>query len=371
MIIHQLVPALYSGDAVANQALSIQRLLREWCIESQIYAAQGSAVLGGQWKDYRTYEGSRDNVMIYHHCIGSPVTAWARGLPDQLLLYYHNVTPAIYMAPYDYYAVGPLEEGRADLAGFVGQPYALAVSDYNRREMLAAGYRRVDLLQIIVNNDELHASAQSAAGQAMTRRFSDGCVNVLFVGRIAPNKRHDDLIKAFAFYRCLVNPRSRLLIAGSSDYLEGYEFSLRRLVDELAVPDVHWLGRVSLEDGFGGLYRAAHLFLCMSEHEGFGVPLVEAMSFDVPVLALKAAAIPETLGSAGVLFTDKRYEVVAEAIDQLVLDGPMRRQIIANQRKRLSELSPECAAGQLRHIVGHLRAMQEGPMPLLSSLGER
>jgi glycosyltransferase involved in cell wall biosynthesis len=351
MAIHQLVSSLCYGDAVGNQALAIRRLLREWGIPSEILAAEGDARLSGEWIDFRAYPGDPNSAILFHYGIASPVTAWARDLPDRVVLCYHNITPAEYLAPYNADVARALERGRAELADFAHLPYALADSDYNRRELIALGFRRVDLLPLMLDMNELHASAQSPAGRALTARFTDDCVNILFVGRVAPNKRHDDLVKVFACYRRLVNPRSRLLIAGAPDHQEGYEFNVRRLVQELRVPDVNWLGHVAMEDGFGGLYRAAHVFLCLSEHEGFGVPLVEAMSFDVPVLALAAAAVPETLGASGVLITGKRYEAIAEVMDLVARDEGLRRRIIAGQRRRLGELSPERCAEQLRRVA--------------------
>ena len=243
-----------------------------------------------------------------------------------------------------------LRQGRRELALFRDVPFALAGSAYNRSEMVALGYRRVEVLPYFVLFDELLAAAASPAAQAIVRRFDAGKVNLLFVGRIVPNKRQADLLKAFHYYQALVNPQSRLLLVGSPANAPGYQLEIEIMADVLGLNDVHLAGSVSLQE-LGGFYRASTVFLSMSEHEGFGVPLLEAMAFDVPVLAYKCTAVPEAMGNAGVMFTAKRYDVVGEALNALVHDQTLRAQVIAGQRRRLMQLMPEEIAGQLRQII--------------------
>jgi len=349
--IHQFMPAFLSGDALGNQAFRIRELLRRWGFESQVYTQYRDSRLSDPGEDYAVYNGNKENVVIFHYAIGSPLTSFVRELPDTVVPYYHNVTPPEFLHAYDPGLAALLAQGRHELAHFKDARFALAASAYNRDEMIALGYRRVEILSYFVFSDELLASAATAAGREIVRRYSDGKVNILFVGRIVPNKRQDDLLKAFSYFQHLVNPQSRLLLVGSSGNAPGYRLEIEVMATVLGLKHVHLTGQVGLQEGLGGFYRAASIFLSMSEHEGFGVPLLEAMAFDVPVLAYKSSGVPYAMGDAGILFSVKRYDVIAETIDALAQDPVLRAQVVAGQRRRLAQLAPEITATQLRQYV--------------------
>jgi glycosyltransferase involved in cell wall biosynthesis len=279
-----------------------------------------------------------------------------RGLPANVVLYYHNVTPPEMLRGYNPVFAALLAQGRRELAQFRDMPFAWAASAYNREELLVLGYANVEVLPYFLYFDELLASATSPAGREITGRFADGKVNILFVGRIVPNKRQDDLLRTFHYYQRLVNPDSRLLLVGSDANAPGFRLELEVMADMLRLADVHFAGAVSLKEGLGGYYRAATVFLSMSEHEGFGVPLVEAMRFDVPVLAYKSTGVPYALANAGILFRTKRYDIIAETIDAIARDSIIRAQLVAGQRDRLKQLSPEITEGQLRRVVEMISA---------------
>jgi glycosyltransferase involved in cell wall biosynthesis len=172
----------------------------------------------------------------------------------------------------------------------------------------------------------------------LRRLFDDGRDNILFVGRISPNKRIDDLIRVFAVYQRFVRPASRLLLAGDYGGHERYYEALLRMTHELRLSEVVFTGHLE-DDDLRACYAAASVFLCLSEHEGVGVPLLEAMSFRVPVVAFDAAAVRETLRGAGVLLRDKRPELVAELIDRLIRDAPLRAAVLATQQRVIDELA--------------------------------
>ena len=160
--------------------------------------------------------------------------------------------------------------------------------------------------------------------------YDDGRTNVLFVGRIIPNKRIDDLIRSFAVFQKWVRPRSRLLLVGDHRGFERYLDRLQELVRELRLDEVVFTGQVD-DDELYAYYRLADVFLCLSEHEGFGVPLQEAMHFGLPVIAYDAGAVRETLRGGGLLLQDKRPEVVADLLDRLTRGGDLRRAVLASQ----------------------------------------
>jgi len=355
--IHQIMPGFLYGDALGNQAVRTRELLRSWGYHSQVYAQFRDHRLEDPGLDYRRYRDDPDDVLIFHYSIGSPVTQFVRRLSARVVPYYHNVTPPGYLRGYNEPLADLLEQGRRELALLCEAPLALAASEYNRQEMLALGFERVEVLPYLITFDWLRASAEGPAGQAIVDRFDDGAVNLLFVGRLVPNKRQDDLIRAFQAYHHLLNPNSRLLLVGSEANAPGYRLELESLARALDLADhVHLLGAAGPREGLGGYYRAADLFLCLSEHEGFCIPLLEAMAFDLPVLAYRAAGVPYALGGAGVLVSEKRYDLLAELIDLLVRDETWRRALLAGQRRRLEALSPARVEEQLATCVAQMTA---------------
>ncbi|MFQ5611935.1 MAG: glycosyltransferase family 4 protein [Anaerolineae bacterium] len=356
--IHQIMPGFLYGDALGNQAAYIRNLLREWGYRSQVYAQFRDNRRADPGLDFTRCTGQPDDVLIYHYSIGSPLTGFVRGWPGKLVVYYHNVTPAHFLRDYNPEMADLLAQGRQELADFKDVPFALAASEYNREEMLELGYRRVEVVPYFIYFDELLESADSLAGREIAERYAaGGWVNLLFVGRIVPNKRQDDLIRAFNYYHRRVNPRSRLLLVGSDGNAPGYRVELEVLAGSLGLEEVHLTGPVGLKEGLGGYFRAADVFLSMSEHEGFCVPLLEAMRFDTPVVAYRAAGVPYALGQAGVLVTEKRYDVVGELIDLLVNDPGLRQQVISGQRRRLQDFAPEATARTLRSQIEKMLAL--------------
>ena len=356
--IHQIMPAFLYGDAVGNQALRIRELLRRWGYHSQVYAEIRDRRILDPGLDYTRYRGHPDDLVIFHYSIGSPVTQFVRSLRSRVVLYYHNVTPPHYLQPYNAEMARFLEQGCRELSLFRDVPFAMAASEYNRQQMLAAGFSDVVVLPYFLYLDELLASANGPTGRTVAQRFSDGATNVLFVGRLVPNKRQDDLIRSFRYYHRLVNPRSRLILVGSDASAPGYRLELEVLAETLGIEDrVCLAGAAGLQEGLGGYYAAATVFVCLSEHEGFCVPLLEAMAFDVPVVAYAAAGVPYALGEAGLLVKKKRYDVIAELVDRVVHDEGLRRQVVARQRQRLAELSPAKTAEQLRRCLEQMLSL--------------
>ncbi len=352
MAIHQILPSFFSGDAIGNQAYRMRELLRAWGFESQVFAQFRDRRLVDPGLDYTRYRPNPDNILIYHHSVGSPVADFVRDLPDRVILYYHNVTPARFLRAANPGLADLLDKGRRELEMFKTAPYALAASEYDRQELLALGFKEVEVLPLFVYFDELMASAGQPAGRAISTRYpNEDWVNILFVGRLVPNKCQGDLIWAFNYYHTLVNPHSRLLLVGSDVNAPGYRLQLETLVSALGLDHVDFAGSVSFEEGFGGYYRAASVFLCLSEHEGFCVPIIEAMRFGVPVIAYDCTGVPCAMGGAGVLVCRKRYDVIGELIHLLASEPALRQRVIEHQRARVDELAPQAVAMRFRDVV--------------------
>lgn len=346
--VHQLVVGAVSGDAIYDQALIIRAALQAWGYESQIYACHLHTALVGQVPHYTHYRPRADDVVLFHYSIGSELSAFVRRLKCPVVMIYHNVTPPEYLQGVSNEMARLVRQGRAELPSFRDAVHlALADSEFNRLDLEMAGYSHTGVLPIVLDE----ARYEVASNPALLARYDDGTVNLLFVGRISPNKRLDDLVKVFYYYHH-IQPHSRLLLVGQAwDPAEKYQAWLKGLVDYLRLGDsVHLTGHVSFED-MVTYYRLADVFVCMSEHEGFGKPLVESMYFDVPIVAYAATAVPYTLGDSGVLVHRKDYEVIAELIHLIVTDEDLRSRVLAGQQVRFQAFRRENSLKLLRHYL--------------------
>jgi glycosyltransferase involved in cell wall biosynthesis len=228
---------------------------------------------------------------------------------------------------------------------------ALADSEYNRRELEEAGFPRTGVLPIFLD----FARYREPAARALLAMLRDGRTNVLFVGRVTPNKRQEDLVRLAAYWKRFISPEVRLLLVGKLPRRREYLDALQAFLQEEGFTpwEVLLTGHVSHAELLA-CYRAASLFVSMSEHEGFGVPLVEAMLMRVPIVAYAATAVADTLGDAGVQFTEKSYPEMAEVGHRLVTDAALRAAVLAGQDERLRAFAPESVEARLR---AHLQSL--------------
>ena len=211
------------------------------------------------------------------------------------------------------------------------------------------GFSPTGVLPIAVNTARI---TEAPRRPALERILSDGLINVLFVGRIVPNKRIEDHIRLAELYKRYVDSYYRFIFVGRYDGVSRYYAQIRALIAEYQMlPDRFWFTGPVPDDDLAAFYRWADVYVSLSEHEGFCVPLVEAMAADVPVLAYAAGAVPETLGGAGVLFSPKDLELAAETLGMLVYDRPFRDGVIAGQRRRLQDFSPARMAARLNDVI--------------------
>jgi len=275
-----------------------------------------------------------DTVCLFHFSIGSAASRLIHRAPDRLVCLYHNITPGEWFLGFHPHLAGLCYHGRRELRAFAPRAeLGLADSDFNRRELEAAGFARTAVLPIVMEEGAL-----LRRGSAVSRRlFGDGRANILFVGRIIPNKKIDDLIRVFALYQRRRQPHSRLLLVGDYRGHERYFDRLQQMVAELGVREVVFTGHVD-DDDLRACYAAADVFLCLSEHEGYCVPLLEAMSFGLPVVAYDAGAVRETLRGGGVLLTDKDPEWVAEVVHSVLTNASLRGQVLEGQRRVMDAL---------------------------------
>ena len=229
---------------------------------------------------------------------------------------YHNITPPEYFKDTMTISGCICKRGRDELKNLTKCNLSIGVSEYNRRELVEHGFdeRNSDVLPIFLHYNDYESVDLN---DNLYNKFDDDFVNILFVGRIAPNKKIEDLIKTFYFYK-KINPKSRLFIIGAK-FLNDYNRELTDFVGALKLRDVYFTDKVPLSD-LKTYYELADIFLCMSEHEGFCVPLIESMYFGIPIIAYNSTAIPYTLEKSGILINKKDYPEIAELINLLVED---------------------------------------------------
>jgi len=266
------------------------------------------------------------------------------------VLQYHNITPAHFFAPYDAALFRLARLGRQDLATLCGHvELALGDSEYNRQELETLGFRPTGVLPIAVSWDRITTAAPM---RALEEVLSDGLLNFLFVGRIAPNKKIEDILLLGEHFKRYVNVDYRFLFVGNYDVVPRYHAALRAMIDQYEMPKERFLFLGALtDDELATCYRTADVFISLSEHEGFCVPLVEAMAADLPVLAYSCTAIPDTLGGAGVQFAPKDFEHAAELLGMLAFDDGLRASVVEGQRRRLAHFTTGRIDAELRRLL--------------------
>ena len=340
VIINQWVPAAHEGDAIGNSARRVRDLLRAAGHTADIYAMTIDDALREEIRPFADGSARGGDITIFHFALPSAMTEVFATLPGARVLQYHNITPAHFFAEYDPSIFRLAELGRRELASLVGRvDLALGDSEYNRQELEAAGFSPTDVMPIAVDTARLrHAPARPALAAAL----NDGLTNILFVGRIAPNKKIEDHIKLAEHYKRYVDAYYRFIFVGRCDAVPRYYATIRALLAEYQMPADRFLFAGNAPDAdLATYYRSASAYVSLSEHEGFCVPLVEAMATDVPVLAYATTAVPETLGDAGVQFTPKDFEHAAELLGMLVYDDELRSAVLTAQRRRLDDFGDD------------------------------
>ena len=345
--VHQILPFFGVGDAIGNHALGLQCVLREWGYQSEIFAEVWEPRLAGKCRPYHAYRQSShpDNLLILHYSVGAQANQFVLSLPDRVVIYYHNITP-----PHFFYAVNGdlarrLHEARRDLRLWRGRASAIADSPYNQAELEQMGFRVLGVAPPILSFEHLSTTRVTQAG--LTSAKSE--ITWLHVGRLAPNKCIHDIIKAFYYYHTWITPRSHLLLVGTAEGMDVYVDALHRLVIRLDLEAaVVFTGRV---EDVGPYYQMADVYVSMSEHEGFCIPLVEAMRYGVPVLAYASTGIPSTMGDAGVLIEQKEYPVIAEIAHEVITNDSLRTRLVKCQRERLAAFAPDVVRDEFRKCL--------------------
>jgi L-malate glycosyltransferase len=327
--IHQVLATLGYGDAIGHEVLGIQRVLRGAGFQSDIFVQTADPRLEDQTRDYRDLidESDPSNILVHHFSIGSRASRITYALPDRQILVYHNITPP-----------------------------ALGDSEFNRQELEALGFAPTGVLPVVPDFTHLDLPPNDL----IAREFDDDWTNILFVGRVIPNKRIEDVIRYFNAYQRHFNARSRLLLVGSYGGFDKYLAMLHQLAARLGVTNVHFAGHVS-DAELSAYYDVADLFLCASAHEGFCVPIVESFYKQIPVLAYAASAVPATMDGAGVLYTTQEPLEVAALMDAVIDD-----RVVQKQEEALGRLRARDFDGTLLRFADQVLKSPRKPAPTVA-----
>jgi glycosyltransferase involved in cell wall biosynthesis len=361
--VHQFSPWIAPGDGASNGMLYTRELLQELGFSSSIYAVAIDPRLADKVVPFDQLQPAPDDVLLVHHSLGDPDAARLDRLACRRVLVYHNITPP-HLLPADSVLPRLATLGREQLRAWADRHAgAIGDSENNSAELHAAGYRNVATIPLLVDVDKLRAAPWNKTFAARWR----GARNVLFVGRICENKRQLDLIDMLFELAHFGDVPVRLILAGgttSETYLE----RMHRRVHELGLgAQVAVAGKVSDED-LQALYRCADVFVCMSEHEGFGMPLIEAMLHDVPVVAVSGSGVDATMGEGGLLLDAAAgARDTAAAVHMLLSEPALKEKVLAGQRRNLRRFERARVRGQLAQ---YLQALGVG-VPLPGQAGDR
>lgn len=333
--IHQFTAGYTRYDAISNEAALFRDMFRRQGFRSEIFS-EGRNInrtLRAEVRDAATYaaEAAPGDLVLLHLSIGSDVNDIFRTLPCRKAILYHNITPPRYFDRINIQTAAHLTRGLRQTAALAGTAAVnMADSRFNTGELEALGYRDVHVLPIMLDIDSITRETDRRTADTL----SDGLRNIIFVGRCTPNKKIEDLINVFAFYQKTVEPRSRFIQIGSTAGVERYHALLSTMTKELRLQNFIFAGSVP-QPVLNAYYRNADALLCMSEHEGFCIPLIESMLHGVPVVAHASAAIPETLDGCGILLDERRFDLAAETLGRVIRDPALRSAVVAGQDERL------------------------------------
>lgn len=350
MRIVQIVPTLAYGDAIGNEVFAFKNLIKSLGYKTEIYTDSIVPPLNkkcAQLIDNKT-NFSESDIIMYHLSTGSKLNYKFAEFKGRKIVIYHNVTPPEFFELYNRFFYDLNTEALKEVKFLADKvDYCLADSEYNKKDLIDLGYKcKIDVLEILLAFDEY----KKKPNLQTLSLYADSRVNLLFTGRIAPNKKIENIISTFYQYKKNYNPLARLFLVGSYKEDDLYYQKLIRYINELKLSDVIFTGHIPF-DQILSYYKLADVFLCMSEHEGFCVPLIEAMLFDVPILAYDKCAIKGTLSGAGILFENNDPLYTAALVDRIIRDEALRKKVVNNQQKRLQDFQTKKIATKFEYFI--------------------
>jgi len=350
--VDQVIPSLASRDAIGAHSLALTEALREAGIDSDIFYGNCTPDVAGRGRPVvELGRASRDRWLLYQSSIGSPVYDILATRPEPKLVNYHNITPAHLLADWEPNVGYEVSLGRTQLERLAPEcRLAVADSAFNEKELEQVGYTATAVVPLLIDMTATGADPDPALAGRLAAAKDRGGADLLFVGKVSPHKAPHDLVKMLAVYRRCYDPQARLHLVGSP-LGDRYGTALAAFVAELGLSDaVAVTGSVSPAE-LEAYYRAADVFVCASDHEGFCVPLVEAMGHGLPVVAYGVAAVPETVADAGLVLDDKEPLHFAAAVHRVVVDGSLRTRLHEAAARRVASFSLSHSTARFVELV--------------------
>lgn len=338
--VHLFIQSFVRRDAVSNHTRHLQVLLGEHGLLGNTYAAESRGakrkeILG--LDDFSPLKFDKGDIAFYQLATGSPIAPVLAEAPVRVGVNYHNITTAESFFDWEPHVAGELDKGRRQMLQLANKSeFAIADSQFNEQELIDIGYHQTTTVPILFDATSFARNANTQLLEKLKTDRANGKSIWLFVGRIAPNKCQHDIVKAFAYYRQVINANAHLyLVGGSSSH--AYLTALKQFIGATGMSDSVTLAGGVSDDDLAAYYQGATVFVCLSEHEGFCVPLLEAFHNELPIVAFDATAVPETLGNGGMLLRDKSPAVVATAVEELERNSELRGFITRKGLDRLGD----------------------------------
>ncbi len=351
MRVIQVVPTLLYGDGVGNAVLALDAALKNKGYKTAIYAENISPKVERHIAKpiEKIGDPNNEDILIYHFGCAFTWTKHLRDFKCKIIFAYHNITPPEFFKDYDIKVYADCKRGRQEISRLADIPdYCVTFSNFNKQDLLENGYKcKIDIVPALIQFSDY---GKKCDAKFLEKLKADTAKKIIFTGRVCPHKKFEDVIASFYDYQKFFNKNSKLYLVGKYDEYGKYYFKLKEFVETLKLKNVFFTGHISFSQILS-YYKAADLFLCQSEHEGFCVPLVEAMLFDVPIVAYDSSAVGETLGDGGILLQEKDPLLTASVMAQILEDELLRKKISENQKRRLENFSSEKACGQFLNCI--------------------
>ncbi len=349
----QVIPTIVPHDAVSHHTFEVQRVLRSLGFRSDIYAIHPAAEVRHLVRPFdELLDDPSERWLLYQASIGSEAVDGLLASKAPLVVNYHNITPARYVERWMPALGEEVRLGRRQMAELAERTaLGIGVSAYNARELEAWGYARTAVARLIIDRSNFETAPDGPALNRLRaqRRGRDW----LFVGQMLPHKSHHDLVAAFAAYVAAYDAEARLHLVGRTP-CEPYRLAVEKLIAELGLSaQVELTGPIPA-GALAAYYEGCDVFVCCSDHEGLGAPLLEAMQRGLPVVAFEQAAVGETVGDGGVLLRGKEPALVAAAVERVLSDRELRRQLVERGRKRAACYTPGRARQELVSAIEQL-----------------
>ncbi|HWE71456.1 MAG TPA: glycosyltransferase family 4 protein [Acidimicrobiales bacterium] len=362
--VHQFVPALLPRDATGDHTLALRDTFRRAGWTSEIYVEAAHDELRAEATYFERYpeQAQPGDILLYQLSTASPVADFLLGREETLVLDYHNITPAGFYRDWEEHTSEKVTLARRQMAELATRAtLGIADSAFNAAELAALGCPATEVVPILTTIDAWGRRDLADPAELARRQQAHGPGTVLlFVGRLSPNKNQHLLVETLWLYRRWYDPEARLALVGPA--ITGpYAEAVMGYAEELGLAGAVDHGEHLTPAQLAAWYSDADVYLCLSDHEGFCTPLLEAMHFDLPIVALAAGAVPETLGDAGILIDAKRPSLAAAAVHRVRSDPSLAAFLAAAGRRRLEAFGSVATRARFIEVVGALATRRAVP----------